>query len=129
MSSHKRNYNKWTIPETLQLQREYELLQWSIDQISEKHQRTPNAIMYKLDKEGFADYNRLWDIYNDTHRTNTNLKQFENESWYQDNSSDEEEDEENKLEYESELIRQLQDQLKLAKARAKSAAYAKKLFK
>lgn len=119
MSSHKRNYNKWTIPETLQLQREYELLQWSIDQISEKHQRTPNAIMYKLDKEGFAEYNRLWDIYNDTHRTNTNLQQFENETWYKDDSSEDDD--------ELELIKQLQTQLKLAKAKA--AAKAKKMFK
>lgn len=56
---------KWTVNETLSLQREYELLGMSIDEIAEKHKRTPNAIMYKLDQEGFADYNVLYSNYHD----------------------------------------------------------------
>ena len=60
-----RHNNKWTVNELLSLQREYELLGWSIDQIAEKHQRTPNAIMHKLDYEGLADYNVLYSNYND----------------------------------------------------------------
>jgi hypothetical protein len=45
---------KWDVPEIIALQREYELLELSIEQIAEKHKRSPNAIMRKLDKDGFA---------------------------------------------------------------------------
>lgn len=62
--------NKWTVNEVLSLQREYELLGWSVDQIARKHRRTANAIMYKLDQEGFANYN---DLYNDYHKLNRNV--------------------------------------------------------
>jgi hypothetical protein len=50
-----RHYNKWTIPELLQLQREYELLEWSIPKIARKHERTYLSIIYKLLKEGFVE--------------------------------------------------------------------------
>lgn len=56
---------KWTVNEILSLQREFELLGWTIDKIALKHKRTPNAIMYKLDQEGFADYNVLYSNYHD----------------------------------------------------------------
>jgi len=64
MSTFKRNGNKWTVNELLSLQREFELLGWNVEQIANKHERTPNAIMYKLDAEGFADYNVLYSEYN-----------------------------------------------------------------
>lgn len=51
---------RWTVNETLQLQREFELLQLSVREIAIRHKRTPNAIMYKLDQEGLADYNVLY---------------------------------------------------------------------
>ena len=54
-----RNNFKWAVPEILRLQREYELLELPIDQIAEKHQRTPKAIICKLVQEGFADYEEL----------------------------------------------------------------------
>lgn len=56
---------KWTVNEILSLQREFELLGMTIDEIALKHQRTPNAIMFKLDQEGFADYNVLYSNYHD----------------------------------------------------------------
>jgi hypothetical protein len=62
---------KWTVNEILSLQREFELLGWSIDQIAIKHKRTPNAIMYKLDQEGFADYNVLYSNY---HNINSKMQ-------------------------------------------------------
>lgn len=43
--------NKWTINELLSLQREYELLGMDIFQIALKHQRSPKAILYKLEAE------------------------------------------------------------------------------
>ena len=62
--------NKWTVNEVLSLQREYELLNWSIDEIAAKHKRTANAIMFKLDSEGFADYNVLYSNY---HKLNSTI--------------------------------------------------------
>jgi hypothetical protein len=46
--------NKWTINEILSLQREWELLELTIHQIAERHQRTPEAIVFKLAGEKFA---------------------------------------------------------------------------
>ena len=72
----KRVGSHWSVNECLQLQREFELLGLSINEISEIHQRTPNAIMYKLDKEEFADYNILFNNYyklnSQTHVQQTN---------------------------------------------------------
>ena len=69
MRQHNRSGNKWTINEILSLQREFELLGWSIDQIAEKHGRSPNAIMFKLSNEGFADYNVLYSNYHNLNST------------------------------------------------------------
>lgn len=55
MNTYKRNGNKWTINELLTLQREYELLEWSVGQIAEKHFRTVTAILSKLVSEGFIN--------------------------------------------------------------------------
>jgi len=48
-----RSGNRWTINELLSLQREYELLEWTVQQIAEKHQRSVEAILFKLENEGF----------------------------------------------------------------------------
>jgi hypothetical protein len=53
MTTNMRYGNRWTINETLTLQREYELLEWSVQQIAEKHRRSVRAIMCKLEVEGF----------------------------------------------------------------------------
>jgi len=47
----KRHNNKWSINETLSLQREYQLLGMSIDEIAKKHQRCNKAIRCKLEME------------------------------------------------------------------------------
>ena len=49
----KRNGNKWTVNEVLALQREYELLEWTIQEISAKHKRSIGSILFKLTAEGF----------------------------------------------------------------------------
>lgn len=54
---------RWTINECLQLEREYDLLKLSIYVIAERHKRSVNAIMLKLDSEGLADYNVLYSNY------------------------------------------------------------------
>jgi hypothetical protein len=65
MNTYSRNGFKWNVNELLSLQREFELLKLSIDEIAQKHNRTPNAIMFKLDQEGLADYNVLYSNYHD----------------------------------------------------------------
>ena len=51
----KRHGNTWTVNELISLQREYELLQMSIEDIASKHQRTVSAVLNRLDYEGFID--------------------------------------------------------------------------
>jgi hypothetical protein len=53
MSLPYRHNNRWTIPELLTLQRDYELLEMTITEIAEKHERTVNAILCKLQSEEF----------------------------------------------------------------------------
>jgi len=48
-----RHGNRWTIREILSLQREYELLDLSVQQMASLHQRTETAILCKLEAEGF----------------------------------------------------------------------------
>jgi len=55
MKTYNRRGNKWSINETLQLQREYELLEWNVSEIAEKHQRSIESILYRLETEGFID--------------------------------------------------------------------------
>ena len=55
-TTYKRNGNRWTINEILTLQREYELLEWSVYKIAEKHQRTVMAILCKLKAECFIQH-------------------------------------------------------------------------
>jgi hypothetical protein len=52
MNTNKRSGNRWTVNELLSLQREYELLEWTVGQIADKHQRSVEAILYKLESEG-----------------------------------------------------------------------------
>jgi hypothetical protein len=93
MTSFKRFGNRWTINECLRLHREFELLELSIDEIAQRHQRTPNAIMIKLDSEGHADYNVLYSNYNTLNPEMNSQKSSEED--------DEEEDEDEDEEYES----------------------------
>jgi hypothetical protein len=53
MTTYRRSGFKWTINELLSLQREYDLLEWTVQQIAEKHQRSVEAILYRLEDEGF----------------------------------------------------------------------------
>jgi hypothetical protein len=51
----KRQGNKWTVNELLSLQREYELLELSVQEIAENHKRSETSILYKLEREGLID--------------------------------------------------------------------------
>ena len=91
MTAYKRFGNRWTVNECLQLQREFELLQLSVDEISKIHQRTPSAIMFKLDQEGFADYNILYANYAKANYAKANQKNVVN---YDESSDESEKDDE-----------------------------------
>jgi hypothetical protein len=93
MSTRNRVGKRWTVNEILSLQREFELLGWSIDQIAEKHGRTPEGIMNKLDHEGFADYNVLYSNYHDLNdKMPVNKTMILEPSLSDDDASDDEED-------------------------------------
>lgn len=51
----KRHYQKWSINEILKLQREYELLEMNIEEIAQIHERSEEAILWKLEQEGFIN--------------------------------------------------------------------------
>jgi len=53
MTTYNRSGNKWRVNELLALQREYELLEMSIQEIASKHERGVKAILCKLESEGF----------------------------------------------------------------------------
>ena len=110
-----RHNNMWTINECLRLEREYCLLKLSIDEIAQKHQRTPNAIMHRLDYERFAEYNKLYEQYHNP-QTVKGLEQFENESWYKEEddgdnymSTDEESTKEDRKKYIKNIEKQIAD--------------------
>lgn len=97
MTTYPRAGFKWNINEILSLQREFELLGWDIKEIATKHKRTPEAIMYKLDQEGFADYNVLYSNYYDLNspipvtrkcQTNLNFHVLSDEEEYNDEESE-----------------------------------------
>lgn len=98
MSQNKTRFGKrWTVNECLQLQREFELLNLSVAEIADRHQRTPNAIMFKLDQEGLANYNVLYKyhVLNSqipTQRTNKYEAKAEVDEDQENDVSDEEED-------------------------------------
>ena len=53
--NNRRQGNKWTINELISLQREYELLELTVQEIADKHQRSETAILYKLESEGLIE--------------------------------------------------------------------------
>ncbi len=53
MNTRNRTGLKWGIPEILRLQREWELLNLSVEEIAELHGRSQVAIIYKLGSEKF----------------------------------------------------------------------------
>ena len=55
-----RNGYKWSVNESLRLEREYDLLQLTGPEMAVLHNRTNNAIIWKLHSEGLADYNQLY---------------------------------------------------------------------
>jgi hypothetical protein len=55
MSLPNRHNFKWNVNELLSFQREYELLEMTIQDIAAKHERTVEAILFRLCQEGFIE--------------------------------------------------------------------------
>jgi hypothetical protein len=89
-----RNGFRWNINECLRLQREYELLELPLDEIASRHGRTVNAIMFRLDYEGFADYTQLYNNYYNCAKRNNTYFESEDESSESEDESSEVDDEE-----------------------------------
>ena len=54
MTTHRVNF-KWNINELISLQREYELLEMTVQEIAVRHARGVDGILAKLEKEGFIE--------------------------------------------------------------------------
>ena len=54
-TNEKRAGKRWTINEVLNLQREYELLELTIQKIAVRHKRTVESILFKLENEKFIN--------------------------------------------------------------------------
>lgn len=52
MPANRRQGNTWTVTELISLEREYELLELTVQQIADRHQRSETSILYKLESEG-----------------------------------------------------------------------------
>jgi hypothetical protein len=90
MNTYTRNNFKWGVREILSLQREFQLLNLSIEEIAKKHKRTPNAIMLKLDKESMADYNVLYTNYYGSKNFTSDEIKLENEADDEEEADDDE---------------------------------------
>jgi len=55
MTTIKRSHFRWTVNELIQLQREYELLEMSIQEIAKIHKRSVRAILCRLEQEYFIE--------------------------------------------------------------------------
>ena len=95
----KRSGNKWTVNEVLSLQREYELLELSIQEIATRHSRSVEAILYKLEAEdliehwcnarGFNTDNYI--SFNQDNNNDDNDEEYEDDDLSDDESEDEDE--------------------------------------
>ena len=95
----KRSGNKWTVNEVLSLQREYELLELSIQEIATRHSRSVEAILYKLEAEdliehwcnarGFHTDNYI--SFNQDNNNDDNDEEYEDDDLSDDESEDEDE--------------------------------------
>lgn len=90
--STRRNGFRWTINETLALQREYELLGMCIHEIAVRHERTIEAILFRLEKEGFITHQSTARGYNTWVKACLDeVKSYQGE-YHQDAQGDDEDD-------------------------------------
>jgi hypothetical protein len=85
---------RWNINECLTLQREYELLELTVQEIAIRHKRSVNAILCKLEQEGFiSNWTEARGYSSNVNQTVDNI--LVNECF--SNEDDDDEDEEQEL--------------------------------
>lgn len=87
MTVNMRYRNKWNISELLSLQREYELLELSVQEIAKRHRRSVRAILFRLELEGFIsswDEARGFDLNGYTKECNGSTTETEPETIFND---------------------------------------------
>lgn len=103
MTTYNRHGNRWSVNELLQLQREYELLEWSVQDIAEKHERTVRSILFKLHLENFIDswnnargfdMQAYEDSFNDIETSNNDNSDSEDEEEEEEEKDEKDEEEE-----------------------------------
>ena len=97
MTDCKRSGKRWTTSEILNLQREYELLNLSVQEISQKHQRSVDSILFKLHAEGLTE--SLYEANGYTSSKKRAVIAEDEKDDDTDSSSDYEEQEDNISEY------------------------------
>ena len=119
MSLPYRHNFKWNVNELLSLQREYELLEMTIQDIADKHERTVDAILYRLQQEefieswidarGYQEYAKNFDYVVGSLDSGVNAYDYgedvvtdEKDSDYQESEVEEDYDEGDEVEYVSE---------------------------
>jgi len=104
MTTYRRSGFKWSINELLSLQREYELLEWTVQQIAAKHERSVEAILFRLESEGFINSWNSARGYNQIDYQNAIEGGDSLESNCEDNEVvDEDEDEDSEAVYEEDV--------------------------
>lgn len=112
MSLPYRHNFKWNVNELLSLQREYELLEMTIQDIAIKHERTVDAILYRLQQEefieswidarGYQEYSKTFPYLVGSLDSNLNAYDYgEDVDNGTDDDSDYEEEEEDSEDYET----------------------------
>jgi hypothetical protein len=102
MTTYRRANAKWTINECLRLEREFDLLKLSIDEIAARHERSAQGIMYKLDSEGLADYNVLA-VCGTNYKLRHSDINNQDSNHEEDDEDDDEKDSDDSSDYEEEL--------------------------
>ena len=112
MDTYKRSGNKWTVNELISLQREYELLELTIKEISIKHQRSVEAILFRLESEGFDDYFHNNKYVDEESEEESEEEDDNEESEEDDNEESEEDDEESDVDKLVERVWNLETNIK-----------------
>ena len=97
MTTYRRSGFKWTVNELISLQREYELLEWTVQQIAEKHERSVEAILFRLEEEEFISSWNTARGYNQINYQNAIEGGDSLESNVQEEEDEEDDDEESSI--------------------------------
>lgn len=86
--------NKWTIPELITLQREYELLELTVQEIAQRHKRSVFAIVARLESEGLVEPGVLarGDVLHDDASVDSESVEDEDDDDYKSGDSDSDSD-------------------------------------